>query len=153
MESQQDIVDLSINDDDDCLFPTELSEMANSLKMNGMEGNKETVKQNHEDDTLSVHGSEDGESVYGSEDGEITDKQNHEDDTLSVYGSEDGEIATDKEEEKEEESKKIIFKRIWSNFGKKPIKAVFQSAAFDVYSCSHKTIHPGQMEKSVWDSK
>ena len=24
---------------------------------------------------------------------------------------------------------------------------MFQSAAFDVYSCSHKTIHPGQMEK------
>ena len=78
MESQQDIVDLTINDDDDCLFPTELSEIANSLKMNGMEGNKETAKQNHEDDTLSV------------------------------YGSEDSEIATDKEEEKEEESKKII---------------------------------------------
>ena len=31
MESQQDIVDLTINDDDDCLFPTELSEMVNSL--------------------------------------------------------------------------------------------------------------------------
>ena len=49
MESQQDIVDLTINDDaddDDCLFPTELSEMANSLlKMDGMEGNKETAKQ------------------------------------------------------------------------------------------------------------
>ena len=121
MESQQDIVDLTINDndddDDDCLFPTELSEMMNSLKMDGMEGNKETAKQIHEDDTLSV------------------------------YGSEDGEIATDEEEEKEEESKKIIFKRIWSNFGKKPRKATFQSAAFDVYSCSHKTIHPGQMEK------
>ena len=123
MESQQDIVDLTINDDDDCLFPTELSETVNSLKMNGMEGNKKTAKQNHEDDTLSVYGSEDGESVYGSEDGEITDKQNHEDDTLSVYGSEDGEIVTDKEEEKEEESKKIIFKRIWSNFGKKANKS------------------------------
>ena len=73
------------NDDDDCLFPTELGETANSLlKMDGMEGNKETAKQNHEDDTLSI------------------------------YGSEDGEIVTDKEEEKEEESKKIIFKRIWS---------------------------------------
>ena len=117
MESQQDIVDLTINDDDDCLFPTELSEMVNLLKMNGMEGNKETAKQNHEDDTLSV------------------------------YGSEDGEIVTDKEEEKEEESKKIIFKRIWSNFAKKPRKATFQSTAFNVYSCSHKTIHPGQMEK------
>ena len=173
MESQQDIVDLTINDDDDCFFLTELSEMANSLKMNGMEGNKETAKQNHEDvsvcgsedgesvygsedgeitakqnqeyDTLSVYGS--GESVYGSEDGEITAKQNPEDDTLSVYGSEDGEIVTDKEEEKEEESMKIIFKRIWSNFGKKPRKAMPQSAAFDVYSCSHKTIYPGQMER------
>ena len=54
---------------------------------------------------------------------------------------------TDKEEEKEEESKKIIFKRIWSNFGKKPRKATPQSAAFDVCSCSHKTIYPGQMER------
>ena len=118
MESQQDIVDLTINDDDDCLFPTELSETANSLlKMNGIEGNKETAKQNHEDDTLSI------------------------------YGSEDSEIATDEEEEKEEESKKIIFKRIWPNFGKKPRKAMFQSAAFNVYSCSHKTIYPGQMER------
>ena len=197
MESQQDIVDLTINDDDDCFFLTEPSEtVANSLKMNGMEGNKETAKQNHEDvsvcgsedgesvygtedgeinakqnqedDTLSVYGSEDGESVYGSEDGEIAAKQNQEDDTFSVYGSEDGEIAakqnqeddtlsiygsedseivTDKEEEKEEESKKIIFKRIWSNFGKKPRKATPQSAAFNVYSCSHKTIYPGQMER------
>ena len=117
MESQQDIVDLTINNDDDCLFPTEPSEMANSLNMDGMEGNKETAKLNHEDDTLSV------------------------------YGSEDSEIVTDKEGEKEEESKKIIFKRIWPNFGKKPRKATFQSAAFNVYSCGHKTIHPGQMEK------
>ena len=118
MESQQDIVDLTINNDDDCLFPTELSEMANSLlKMDGTEGNKETAKQNREDDTLSI------------------------------YGSEDGEIVTNKEEEKEEESKKIIFKRIWPNFGKKPRKAMFQSAAFDVYSCSHKTIYPGQKER------
>ena len=116
MESQQDIVDLTINDDDDCLFPIELSETVNSLKMDGME-DKETAKQNHEDDTLSV------------------------------YGSEDSEIATDKEEEKEEESKKIIFKRIWPNFRKKPRNATFQSAAFDVYSCSHKTIYPGQMER------
>ena len=53
MESQQDIVDLTIYDDDDCLFPTEPSEMVNSLlKMDGKEGNKETAKQNHEDDTL-----------------------------------------------------------------------------------------------------
>ena len=117
MESQQDIVDLTINDDDDCLFPTELGEMSNSLlKMDGMEGNKETAKQNHENDTLSI------------------------------YGSEDGEIVTDKEEEKEEESKKIIFRRIWPNFGKKPRKATFKSAAFNVYSCSHKTIYPEKME-------
>ena len=67
MESQQDIVDLTINDDDDCLFPTELSEMVNSLKMDGMEGNKETAKQNHEDDTLSVYGSEDSEIVIDEE--------------------------------------------------------------------------------------
>ena len=41
MESQQDIVDLTINDDDDCFFLTELSKMAaNSLKMNGMGGIK-----------------------------------------------------------------------------------------------------------------
>ena len=193
MESQQDIVDLTINDDDDCFFLTEPSETAaNSLKMNGMEGNKKTAKQNHED--VSVCGSEDGESVYGSEDGEINAKQNQEDDTLSVYGSdesvygsedgeitakqnqeddtfsvygseEDGEIAAKQNQEddtlsvygsedgeivterKEEESKKIIFKRIWSNFGKKPRKAMPQSAAFDVYSCSHKTIYPGQMER------
>ena len=46
MESQQDIVDLTIDDDDDCLFPTEPSEMANSLlKMDGTEGNKETAMQ------------------------------------------------------------------------------------------------------------
>ena len=37
MESQQDIVDLTINDDDDCLFPTELGEMASSLcEIDGM---------------------------------------------------------------------------------------------------------------------
>ena len=97
MESQQDIVDLTINNDDDCLFPTEPGETANSLlKMDGMEGNKETAKQNHEDDTLSI------------------------------YGSEDGEIATDKEEEKEEESKKIIFNGIWPNFRKKAKKSNIQ---------------------------
>ena len=118
MESQQDIVDLTINNDNDCLFPTEPSEMVNSLlKMEGTEENKETAKQNHEDDTLSI------------------------------CGSGDSGIATDEEEEKEEESKKIIFKRIWPNFGKKPRKATFQSTAFNVYSCSHKTIYPGQMER------
>ena len=64
-----------------------------------------------------------------------------------MYGSEDSEVATDEEEEKEEDSKKIIFKRIWPNFGKKPRKGTFLSAAFNVYSCSHKTIYPGQMER------
>ena len=101
----------------------------------GSEDGEINAKQNQEDDTFSV---------YGSEDGEITAKQNQEDDIFSVYGSKDGEIVT---EEKEEESKKIIFKRIWPNFGKKPRKATPQSAAFDVYSCSHKTIYPGQMER------
>ena len=89
------------------------------LKMDGMEGNKETAKQNHEDDTLSI------------------------------CGSEDGEIATDKEEEKEEESKKIIFKGIWPNSGKRPRKALFKSAAFDVYSCRHKLSIQGKWKPSV----
>ena len=75
-------------------------------------------------------------------------KQNHEDDTLSVYGSEDDEIATDEEEEKEEESKKNNFQENLVKFcKKKPRKATFLSAAFDVYSCSHKTIYPRQMER------
>ena len=146
MESQQDIVDLTINDDDDCFF---LTEPSNKMA---------TAKKNHE--RVNACKSEDGESVYGLEDGEITAKQNQEDDilsvygsygsedgdTLSCYGSEDGEIVS-KEEEKEEDSKKIIFKRIWPNIGKKPRKATPQSAAFNVYSCSHKTIYPGQMER------
>ena len=151
MESQQDIVDLTINDDDDCFF---LTETPNKMT---------TAKKNHE--SVNACKSEDGESVYGLEDGEITAKQNQEDDILSVYGSEDGEITNQendtlscyggsedgeivsKEEEIEEDSKKIIFKRIWPNIGKKPRKAMPQSAAFDVYSCSHKTIYPGQMER------
>ena len=124
MESQQDIVDLTINDDDDCLFPTEPSEMVNSLKMDGMEGNKETAKQNHEDDTLSV---------YGSEDCEITAKQNHEDDTLSVYGSEDGEIATDEENSQEKQH---------SN----PLHSMFTHAAI-------KLSIQGKWKGSVSDSK
>ena len=86
MESQQDIVDLTIKDDDDCLSPTELSEMANCLlKMDGMEGNKETAK-------------------------------NHEDDTLSVFGSEDSEIVTDEEEEKEEGKQENNFQENFSKF-------------------------------------
>ena len=153
MESQQDIVDLTINDDDDCFFLTELPNKTATAKKN-----HESVNACKSEDGESVYGSEDGEitakqnqeddilSVYGSEDGKITAKQNQEDDTLSCYGSEDGEIVS-KEEEKEEDSKKIIFKRIWPNIGKKPRKATPQSAAFDVYSCSHKTIYPGQMER------
>ena len=154
MESQQDIVDLTINDDDDCFFLTEPpNKMATAKK------NHESVNACKSEDGESVYGSEDGEitakqnqedvilSVYGSEDGEITAKQNQEDDTLSCYGSEDGEIASKEEEKEEEDSKKIIFKRIWSNIRKKPRKAMPQSAAFDVYSCSHKTIYPGQMER------
>ena len=74
------------------------------LELDEMVGNKETAKQN--------------------------DAKQEEDDTLSIYGSEDGEIPTDREEEKEEENKKIIFKRIWPNFGKKPRKATFKSATF-----------------------
>ena len=153
MESQQDIVDLTINDDDDCFFLTEPANKNGNCKKN-----HESVNASKSEDGESVYGSEDGKitakenqeddilSVYGSEDGEITAKQNQEDDTLSCYGSEDGEIVS-KEEEKEEDSKKIIFKRIWPNIGKKPRKATPQSAAFDVYSCSHKTIYPGQMER------
>ena len=46
MELQQDTIDLTINDDDDCLFPPELSEMAGSLlELGEMVGNKETAKQ------------------------------------------------------------------------------------------------------------
>ena len=108
MESQQDIVDLTINDGEDCFFLTGPPE-----SVYGSEDGKITAKQNQEDDTLSI---------YGSEDGEITAKQNQEDDTLSCYGSEDGEIVS-KEEEKEEDSKKIIFKRIWPNIGKKAKKS------------------------------
>ena len=106
------------------LFPTEPSETANSLlKMDGMEGNKETAKQNHEDDTLSI------------------------------YGSEDGEIATDEEEKKEEESKKIIFKRIWPNLGKSQeeqhsnlLHSMFTHAAI-------KLSIQGKWKRSIWDSK
>ena len=74
MESQQDTIDLTINDDDDCLFPPELDETV---------GNKETAKQNDVKQELSP-----------------------EDDTLSIYELEDGEIATDREEEKEENGKR-----------------------------------------------
>ena len=131
MESQQDIVDLTINNDDDCFFVTELlNKMATAKK------NHESVNACKSEDGESVYGSEDGKisakqnqeddifSVYGSEDSEITAKQNQEDDTLSCYGSEDGEIVSKEEEKEEEDSKKIIFKRIWSNIRKKPRKAM-----------------------------
>ena len=66
MELQQDVLDLTINNDDNCLFPPELAEMAGSLlELDEMVGNKETAKQNdvkqEEDDTLSICGSEDDE--------------------------------------------------------------------------------------------
>ena len=95
MESQQDIVDLIINDDDYCLFPTEPGEMVGSLlELDEMVGNKETAKQN--------------------------DIKQEEDDTFGYLWVGRCEIPTDGEEEKEEEeSKKIIFKRIWPNFRKK----------------------------------
>ena len=87
MEAQQDTIDLTINDDDDYLFPPELDKTV---------GNKETAKQN-----------------------DVKQEPSPEDDTLSIYELEDGEIATDREEEKEENGKKkVIFKRIWPNLGK-----------------------------------
>ena len=123
------------------------------------------AKQNQEDDTFSVYGSEDGEiaakqnqeedtlSVYGSEDGEIAAKQNQEDDTLSIYGSEDSEIATDKEEEKEEKSKKIIFKRIWSNFRKSQEKQCPNLLHLIFTHAAIKLSIQGKWKGSVWDSK
>ena len=101
MESQQDTVDLTINDDDDCLFAPELGETAGSLlELAEMVGNKETAKQN-----------------------DVKQELSQEDDTLSIYGSEDSEIPTAGEEEKEEENgKKVIFKTIWPNFGKQAKK-------------------------------
>ena len=54
MESQQDSLDLTINDDDDYLFPPELGEMVCSLlESDEMVGNKETVKQNDVREELS----------------------------------------------------------------------------------------------------
>ena len=54
MESQQDTIDLIINDDDDCLFPPELGEMAGSLfELDEMVGNEETAKQNDVKQELS----------------------------------------------------------------------------------------------------
>ena len=126
MELQEDTVDLTINDDEDCLFPPKLGEMASSLlELDETVGNKETAKQSFIKQELSP-----------------------EDDTLSMFGSEDGEITTDEEEKEEENAKKkVIFKRIWPNVGKKPRKATFKSAALDFYSCTHKTIYPGHRGK------
>ena len=45
MESQ-DIIYLTINDDDDSLFPSELGETVGSSELGEMVGNKETAKQN-----------------------------------------------------------------------------------------------------------
>ena len=91
--------------------------------MDGMEGNKETAKQNHEEDTLSI------------------------------YGSEDSEIATDKEEETEEESKKIIFKRIWPNFGKSQEKQCSNPLHSMFTHVPIKLSIQGKWKHSVWDSK
>ena len=129
MELQQDTIDLTINDDDDSLFPPELGEMVGSSELGETVGNKETAKQNLVKQELYT-----------------------EDDTMSICGSEDGEITTiDEEEEKEEEeengTKKVIFKKIWPKLGRKPRKATFKSAAFDVYSCNHKIIYPGHRGK------
>ena len=45
IESQQDTIDLTINDDDDCFFPPpKLGEMVGSL--DDTVGNKETAEQN-----------------------------------------------------------------------------------------------------------
>ena len=113
MESQQNTIDLTINDDDDCLFPPELHEMVSSLESGEMVGNKETAKQN-----------------------DVKQELSQEDDTMSIYGLEDGEVTTEgekwKEEEEEEEEeeengkKNIIFKRIWPNLGKKAKKGHIQ---------------------------
>ena len=128
MELQQDTIDLTINDDGDSLFPPELGEMVGSSELGEMVGNKETAKQN-----------------------DVKQEPYTEDDTMSIYVSEDGEITTtDREKEKEEEEngkKKVIFKRIWPNFGKKRRKATLKSAAFNVFSCTHKIIYPGHREK------
>ena len=98
--------------------------MANSLlKMDGTEASKETAKQNHEDDILSV------------------------------YGSEDGKIVTDKEEEKEEESKKIIFKRIWANFRKSQKKQCSNLLHSMFTHAAIKLSIKGKWKDSVWDSK
>ena len=131
MESQQDIVDLTINNDDDCLFPPELGETAGSLlELDEMVRNKETAKQNN--------------------------AKQEEDDTLSIYGSEDGEIPTDREEEKEEESKiskKIIFKRIWPNF-EKGQERPHSNLPHSMFTCAAiKLSIQGRGKHSVWDSK
>ena len=157
MESQQDIVDLTINDDDDCFF---LTEPPNKTT---------TAKKNHE--SVNACKSEDGESVYGSEDGEITAKQNQEDDILSVYGSEDGEITNQeddtlscyggsedgeivsKEEEKEEDSKKIISRE----FGQISEKSQEKQRPNLLHSMFTRAViklsTQGKWKGSVWDSK
>ena len=129
MALQQDIVDLTINNDDDCLFPPELGEMVgSSLELDEMVGNKETAKQN--------------------------DVKQEEDDTLRIYGSENIKIPTDREEEKEEESKKIIFKRIWPNFGKKSQERPHSDLLHLMFTCAAIKLSIQSRGKcSVWDSK
>ena len=93
------------------------------LKMDGMEGNKETAKQNHEDDTLSI------------------------------YGSEDGEIVTDKNEEKEEESKKIIF-REFGQISEKSQEKQHSNLLHSMFThAAIKLSIQGKWKCSVWDSK
>ena len=159
MESQQDIVDLTINDDDDCFFLTEPPNKTATAKKNhesvnacksedgesvyGSEDSEITAKQNQEDDILSV---------YGSEDSEITAKQTQEDDTLSCYGSEDGEIVS-KEEEKEEDSKKI-FSREFGQISEKSKEKQCPNLLHSMFTRAViKLSIQGKWKGSVWDSK
>ena len=144
MESQQDIVDLTISDDDNCLFPTEPGEMVRSLlEMGGMVDNKEISKQNHvkkeEHDTLSICGLKDSEI--------LTDREEEKEE-------EESKISTDGEEEKEEESKKIIFKRIWPNLQKKTQEKPCSNMLHLMFThAAIKLSIQGKWKCSVWDSR
>ena len=143
MESQQDIVDLTINNDEDCFFLTGPPETGPPESVYGLEDGEITAKKNQEDDTLSI---------YGSEDGEITAKQNQEDDTLSCYGSEDGEIVS-KEEEKEEDSKKIIL-REFGQISEKSQEKQHPNLLHSMFThVAIKLSIQGKWKGSVWDSK
>ena len=123
----------TINDDDDCLFPSELGEMEDSLlELDEMVGNKETAKQN-----------------------DVKQELSQEDDTLSICGLEDSEITTDGEEKEEEnDKKKVIFKRIWSNFGKKSQERLHSNLLHLMFTHAPiKLFIQGIGKNSVWDSK